>query len=194
MAKLAEGVLVVIALAAVACGAGANSTPQPGVPTATGVGGKVMSFAIGSSVFHNGEAIPSKYSCDGDNVSVPLQWADPPENARSFALIVDDPDAPSGTFVHWVIYNIPANARDLPEGVPIDGTLPDGSRNCTNGAGKPGYMGPCPPSGTHHYHFKLYALDTVLGLNPGVKKDQLLEAIKGHILAQAELVGTYSRK
>jgi Raf kinase inhibitor-like YbhB/YbcL family protein len=194
VAKWIPGVVVVMVVVAAACGACTNSAPASAVPTTTGEGGKAMAFTIGSVAFHRDGAIPAKYSCDGDNVSVPVEWADPPENAKSFALIVDDPDAPSGTFVHWVIYNIPASARALTEAVPTDATLQDGSRNGTNGARKPGYTGPCPPSGTHHYHFKLYALDTVLSLNLGATKDQLLDAMKGHILEQAELVGTYSRK
>ncbi|MCL5998562.1 MAG: YbhB/YbcL family Raf kinase inhibitor-like protein [Chloroflexi bacterium] len=152
-----------------------------------------MSLALGSPVFRAGNAIPAKYTCDGDNVSVPLQWADPPEGTASFAIIVDDPDAPSGTFVHWVLYNLPADARDLPEGVATDATLLDGSRNGTNSARRSGYMGPCPPSGTHHYYFKLYALDTTPNLGAGATKDQLLQAIQGHILAEATLIGTYSK-
>ncbi len=152
-----------------------------------------MSLSLASTEFHNGQPIPAKFTCDGDNVSVPLQWADPPANTRSFALIVDDPDAPSGTYTHWVLYNVPADVHSLSEGVSTDATLPDGSMNGVNSARKSGYTGPCPPSGTHHYHFKLYALDAPLSLKPGATKDQLATAMQGHILAQSEMVGTYQR-
>jgi Raf kinase inhibitor-like YbhB/YbcL family protein len=153
-----------------------------------------MTMNLSSTAFENGKPIPSKYTCDGQSVSVPLQWGDPPAGAMSFALITDDPDAPGSTFVHWVIYNLPATARGLPEGVKTDATLADGSRNGNNGARRSGYTGPCPPSGTHHYYFKLYALDTMLSLAPGATKDQLLAAMNGHIVAQAQLIGTYSKK
>jgi Raf kinase inhibitor-like YbhB/YbcL family protein len=106
---------------------------------------------------------------------------------------MDDPDAPIGTFVHWVIYNIPASSLGLPEAVPTNGKLENGSVQGNNGAGRVGYTGPCPPSGTHRYFFKLYALDNVPGLAPGADKDQLLKAMQGHILAQGELMGTFSK-
>ncbi len=152
-----------------------------------------MALQISSSAFVNGKTIPVKYTCDGQKVSPPLNWGEPPVSARSFALIVDDPDAPARTFVHWVLYNLPASARGLPEGVASVATLSDGSRNGKNSAGQSGYTGPCPPSGTHRYFFKLYALDTMLQLAPGAAKDQLLAAMQGHIVAQGELMGTYSR-
>lgn len=106
---------------------------------------------------------------------------------------MDDPDAPIGTFVHWVIYNIPASNRGLPEAVPANAKLADGTQQGNNGTGRAGYTGPCPPSGTHRYFFKLYALDTVLSLASGADKDQLLKAMQGHILAQGELMGTFSK-
>ncbi|HEY3340525.1 MAG TPA: YbhB/YbcL family Raf kinase inhibitor-like protein [Anaerolineae bacterium] len=153
-----------------------------------------MSFTLASTAFHNEQPIPSKYTCDGEDVSVPLQWADQPANTTSFALIMDDPDAPSGTYVHWVIYNLPANSRALAESIPLDATLTDGSLNGQNSAKRSGYTGPCPPNGKHRYFFKLYALDLLLTLTPGATKDQLLGAMQGHVLAQAELMGTYQRK
>ena len=188
--------MLVINLVAVACVAGSapTSVPAPSMSATPGEGGQVMTMTISSSAFENGKAIPVKYTCDGQNVSVPLQWSDPPTAAKSQALIVDDPDAPGGMFVHWVLYNLPPAARELPEGVKTDPTLPDGSRNGSNGAGRSGYMGPCPPSGTHHYFFKLYALDAMLSLATGATKDQLLKAMQGRILAQAQVMGTYSRK
>ena len=112
---------------------------------------------------------------------------------KILCLIMDDPDAPIGTFVHWVIYNIPASSRGLPEAVPTNGQLVDGTLQGNNGSGKAGYTGPCPPSGTHRYFFKLYALDNVLSLPSGPGKDQLLQAMQGHILAQGELMGTFSK-
>ncbi|MBI4757914.1 MAG: YbhB/YbcL family Raf kinase inhibitor-like protein [Chloroflexi bacterium] len=153
-----------------------------------------MPFELASTAFAPGKPIPRKYTCDGENISPPLQWGDPPQPTRSFALIADDPDAPAGTWVHWVLYNLPAGARALPEAVRSDATLPDGSRHGQNSWRRLGYGGPCPPSGTHRYFFKLYALDTVLDLAAGASKEQLLQAMKGHILAQTEVMGLYARK
>ena len=153
-----------------------------------------MAFEVTSSAFVQGEPIPVKYTCDGDDISPPLAWGDPQEGVRSFALINDDPDAPVGTWVHWVLFNLPADARSLPERVPPDAELPDGSRHGQNSWRRLGYGGPCPPSGTHRYFFKLYALDTALELDTGADKKQVLEAMEGHILAEAELVGVYSRQ
>jgi len=152
-----------------------------------------MALELTSTAFAPGQPIPRKYTCDGENVSPPLRWSDPPQGTRSLALICDDPDAPAGTWVHWVLYNLPATARALAEAVPANADLPDGSRHGKNGWGRLGYGGPCPPSGTHRYFFKLYALDTVLGLASGMDKSQLLQAMQGHILAQTELMGTYKR-
>ena len=153
-----------------------------------------MSFELTSPAFAHGEPIPRKYTCDGEDVSPPLHWSAPPQGAQSLALIADDPDAPVGTWVHWVLYNLPAETRGLPEAVPPDADLPDGSRHGRNSWRRLGYGGPCPPSGTHRYFFKLYALDTALDLAPGASKKQLLRAMKGHILIQAELMGVYARR
>ena len=153
-----------------------------------------MSLSITSTAFKQGERIPSKYTCDGSDVSPGLEWSDVPDSTRSFTIIADDPDAPVGTWIHWVLYNVPGETRTLPEAVPPDANLPDGSRQGKNSWGRPGYGGPCPPGGTHRYFFKLYALDTVLELQSGVSEDDLLKAMKGHILAEAELMGLYSRK
>ncbi len=153
-----------------------------------------MPLSITSTAFKQGERIPSKYTCDGSDVSPGLEWSDVPEGTRSFTIIADDPDAPVGTWIHWVFYNIPGETRTLPEAVPPDANLSDGSRQGKNSWGRPGYGGPCPPGGTHRYFFKLYALDTVIELRSGVSEDDLLKAMKGHILAEAELMGLYSRK
>ncbi|MEW5768638.1 MAG: YbhB/YbcL family Raf kinase inhibitor-like protein [bacterium] len=153
-----------------------------------------MPFELTSSAFVTGKPIPRKYTCDGEDISPPLQWSDPPQGTQSFALISDDPDAPMGTWVHWVLYNLPANRRTLPENITSDAELPDGSRHGKNSWRRLGYGGPCPPGGTHRYFFKFYALDTVLNLASGASKDQLLQAMKGHILAQTELMGAYTRQ
>jgi len=152
-----------------------------------------MAFELASTAFAQGESIPRKYTCDGEDISPPLQWSDPPQDTQSFALIADDPDAPVGTWVHWVLYNLPDETRALPEAVPPDADLPDGSRHGKSSWRRLGYGGPCPPSGTHRYFFKLYALDVVLGLASSASKKQLLQAMEGHILAQTELMGLYTR-
>jgi hypothetical protein len=152
-----------------------------------------MPFELTSSAFAPGEPIPRRYTCDGEDISPPLGWGEPPAGTQSFALMCDDPDAPAGTWVHWVLYDLPAGARGLPEAVPPDAELADGGRHGENSWGRLGYGGPCPPSGTHRYFFRLYALDTALGLGAGASKEQLLQAMEGHVLAQAELMGTYTR-
>jgi Raf kinase inhibitor-like YbhB/YbcL family protein len=156
-------------------------------------GESVMGFILSSIVFAEGDPIPQKYSCDGEDVSPPMQWTDPPEGTTSFALIVDDPDAPVGTWVHWVLYNLPAETRSLLEAFPSDPDLPDGTKNGENSWGRLGYGGPCPPGGTHRYFFKLYALDLELDMAAGATIEQLRQAMEGHVLAESELMGTYSR-
>jgi hypothetical protein len=153
-----------------------------------------MDIKITSSAFQDGGLIPAKYTCDGADVSPPLQWDTVPEGTKSIALICDDPDAPMGTFVHWVLFNLPAETRQLAEKVPADKTLPSGARQGTSDFGRIGYGGPCPPSGTHRYFFKIYALDTTLDLPAGARKGDLLKAMQGHILAQGQLIGKYKRR
>jgi hypothetical protein len=155
----------------------------------------IASFAEGgakmkitSSAFQEGGNIPSKFSCDGANTSPPLQIADVPSEAKSLVLIVDDPDAPSGLFTHWVAWNISPQTSTIAEG-----STPKGVQG-TSDFGKPGYGGPCPPSGTHRYYFKIFALDRELDLRSGAKRGQLDAAMKGHVIAQGELMGRYSRK
>lgn len=155
-------------------------------------GGEKMQ--ITSSAFTEGSMITAKYTCDGRDISPPLEWKDVPDAAKSFALISDDPDAPVGTWVHWVIYNIPPNVTKFDENMPREKEFKNGMRQGSNDWPKIGYGGPCPPSGTHRYYFKLYALDTMLGLKPGATKAQLIQAMKGHILAEAQLMGKYSRQ
>lgn len=151
-----------------------------------------MSFEISSPAFGNGEAIPVDFSCDGSDASPALTWTEPPADTQSFALIMDDPDAPMGTWVHWVVYNIPASTRELEENMPAIPELSNGIAQGYTSAKTVGYHGPCPPSGTHHYYFKLYALDTVLSLSAKADKKELLAAMEGHILANVELMGTFS--
>lgn len=153
-----------------------------------------MSFTLQSPSFSGGGAIPKEFTCEGSDTSPALQWTEPPVKTQSFALIADDPDAPAGTWTHWVAYDLPANLRQLPEGVPKQATLSQGGAQGINDFGKTGYGGPCPPPGKpHRYFFKLYALDSKLNLNPGSSKQQVESTMKGHILGQAELIGTYQR-
>jgi Raf kinase inhibitor-like YbhB/YbcL family protein len=147
-----------------------------------------------SATFEAGGLIPRKYTCDGPDVSPPLSWSDVPLGTQSLALIADDPDAPMGTWVHWVVWNIPANSLALEEDQPKRASLPNGIQQGTTDFGGLGYGGPCPPSGTHRYFFKLYALDMTLTLPASTTKKDLERAMKGHVLKQAELMGTYSRK
>jgi Raf kinase inhibitor-like YbhB/YbcL family protein len=153
-----------------------------------------MAFELTSSAFKAGDSIPKKHTCDGADVSPPLAWTEPPPGTKSFALVCDDPDAPAGTWVHWVLYDVPGTVRQLPEGVEKKSTLADGSRQGTNDFKRTGYGGPCPPRGApHRYFFKLYALDTALGLAPGATKAEVLKAIEGDVKGQAELMGRYGR-
>ncbi|MFQ5928048.1 MAG: YbhB/YbcL family Raf kinase inhibitor-like protein [Terriglobia bacterium] len=153
-----------------------------------------MAFQLKTSAFQPKGEIPRKYTCDGPDVSPPLTWTEPPQGTQSFSLIVDDPDAPVGTWVHWVLYDLPASLRELAEGIPKDGELPNGAKQGRNDFQKIGYGGPCPPPGSaHRYFFKLYALDAKTNLKPGATKGELLRTMEGHILAQAELVGRYKR-
>jgi Raf kinase inhibitor-like YbhB/YbcL family protein len=146
-----------------------------------------------SLAFKSEGVIPRQYTCDGSDVSPPLNWENPPDGTQSFALMVDDPDAPRHTFVHWVIYNLPAESRYLPEHIPAQAHLPNGSIQGKNDFGRLGYGGPCPLRGMHRYCFKLYAIDTLLDLAPGATKAQLLASMKEHILASSEMIGCYSR-
>jgi Raf kinase inhibitor-like YbhB/YbcL family protein len=157
-------------------------------------GGEKMEIKITSSAFAEGGMIPSKYTCDGADVSPPLQWDAVPEGTKSIALISDDPDAPMGTWVHWVLFNLPAQMRELPENIPPDETLPNGAKQGITDFGRVGYGGPCPPSGTHRYFFKIYALDTEVQIDTSAGKRGLLKAMEGHILGQGQLMGKYKRK
>ena len=150
-------------------------------------------FSISTSSFHPDGDIPARFTCSGDNLSPALAWTDPPSGTQSLALIVDDPDAPGGVFTHWVLYDLAASARQLPEGTQMKAD-PEGGRQGSNGFDKTGYGGPCPPPGhVHRYYFRLYALDSKLGLPPGASKSAVEKAMKGHVLAQAEVMGKFKR-
>jgi Raf kinase inhibitor-like YbhB/YbcL family protein len=152
-----------------------------------------MGIQITSPVFEDGGAIPEKYTCDDLDISPPIEWTDVPEGTKTLAIVCDDPDAPMKTWIHWIIFNIPGDVTHLPENVPPEKELANGARQGMNDFHKVGYGGPCPPSGMHRYFFKIYALDTALDLPPGVSKSHLMIAMEGHVLAEAHLMGTYTR-
>jgi hypothetical protein len=174
---------------------GCSGSPEPAAPafpaTAVSQGGATMKLS--SPAFADGAVIPMRYTCTGDDVSPPLAWSDTPAGAKSVALIVDDPDAPVGTWVHWVAFNLPVTAGGLPEGIKDAKQLPSGGTQGTNSWRRIGYGGPCPPSGTHRYFFKLYALDTTLSLGNNATAKDLQAAMKGHILAESQLMGRFKR-
>lgn len=151
-------------------------------------GGNVETLKVTSSAFSEGASIPRKYTCEGENVSPPLSWSPVPAGTESWVVIADDPDAPAGTWVHWVLYDLPPETESLPEGAPGYGVA---GRNTSR---KEGYSGPCPPPGpAHRYFFRIYALDTTLNLKPGATAAEVEKAMAGHVLAKGELMGRFSR-
>ncbi|MCX7594803.1 MAG: YbhB/YbcL family Raf kinase inhibitor-like protein [Fischerella sp.] len=186
--------LVFVASSVVSCGSSDNSNTLITPTKSDRSQREVQKMNLESIAFEANGLVPAKYTCDGADISPPLKWDEPPSGTESFALIVDDPDAPGRTFVHWVLYDLPATMRQLPEKIAAVKNLPDGGVQGKNDFGKIGYGGPCPPSGTHRYFFKLYALDKKLGLQPGATKNQLEAAMDGHILAEAQLIGRYQRQ
>ncbi|HUV30512.1 MAG TPA: YbhB/YbcL family Raf kinase inhibitor-like protein [Acidobacteriota bacterium] len=153
-----------------------------------------MAIIVTSAAFEEGGMIPREYTCDGADISPPLSWSGVPPAAKSMALICDDPDAPAGTWVHWVLFNLPLDTTELPQSIPPEETLANGARHGVTDFGRHGYGGPCPPGGTHRYYFKLYALDTMLEIAGRVTKTGLLSAMEGHTLAQGHLMGKYRRQ
>jgi len=151
-------------------------------------------FFLVSAAFAAGGSIPVAYTCDGEDISPPLEWGGAPAGTASYALICEDPDAPVGNWVHWVVYDIPADRTALPEGAGNVEPAEHGMTGGTNSWGRTGYCGPCPPSGTHRYFFRLYALDTVLELDAEADAETLREAMEGHVMGKAELMGRYSRQ
>ncbi|MBN1516234.1 YbhB/YbcL family Raf kinase inhibitor-like protein [Candidatus Sumerlaeota bacterium] len=152
-----------------------------------------MTMQLTSPAFQDKGMIPAQYSCDGKDVSPALAWSGAPGGTQSFALICDDPDAPNGDWVHWVLYDLPATVNELSEAYPRDKEPGGGAKHGLNSWRRYGYGGPCPPSGTHRYFFKLYALDCQLGLPAGKTKTELLDAMKDHVLAETQLMGRYKR-
>jgi len=174
------------------------SIGSAGDPARAGEEVTTMALRLESSAFAAEGEIPARHTCDGEDLSPPLSWTGVPEGAKSLVLIVDDPDAPPGTWVHWVLYDLPADTSALPAGVPERERLDSGAAHgrCwgVNSFSRIGYHGPCPPAGSpHRYFFKLYALDALLGLAPRATKPEVERAMKGHVMAQAEIVGTYRR-
>lgn len=161
---------------------------EPAVAAAAGA-----TITLSSASLRDGK-VPREFTCDGNDSSPPLNWTAPPNGTRSLALTVTDPDAPGGTFTHWVLFNLPATSNGLPQGVPGQGELSDGSRQGRNDFGKLGYGGPCPPRGTpHHYVFTLYAVDRALEATAGADRSQVEGAMNGHVLAHSELTARYGR-
>jgi Raf kinase inhibitor-like YbhB/YbcL family protein len=155
------------------------------------LGGKQME--ITSSAFDEGAMIPKKYTCDDMDISPPLKWSNVPDGTKTFAIICDDPDAPMGTWVHWVLFNLPANIHELSEDVPALEILPNGAKQGRNDFGKIGYGGPCPPGGTHRYYFKVYALSAEIKVKAGISKSELLKVMESNILSKGQLTGRYKR-
>jgi Raf kinase inhibitor-like YbhB/YbcL family protein len=177
-------VFAIIAAGLMNCSPGDSALPDEGE----------MTLSLSSLAFQDGGSIPTRYTCDGQDVSPPLAWGEPTAGARCLVLIMDDPDAPGGVFTHWLLFNLPADSRELPEAVPAQNELPNGALQGKNDIGKIGYGGPCPPSGvTHHYRFTIYALDQPLDLEAGVSRQQVIDAMRGHSLAWGQLTGTYQR-
>jgi Raf kinase inhibitor-like YbhB/YbcL family protein len=153
-----------------------------------------MTIQLTSTAFAEGENVPKRYTADGENVSPPLKWTEPPQGTKGFVLICDDPDAPRGTWVHWVLFNLPADQRELEEGVPAQEALANGAKQGKNDFGKLGFGGPAPPAGKpHRYFFRLYALNAPLDLAAGATRGQVVAAMKGHVLAEGQLMGRYGR-
>jgi hypothetical protein len=176
--------LIMIAAGVVACAPGGAAIPDEGNIT----------LSLSSPALQEGEDIPTDYTCDGQDMSPPLTWDEPPSETQSFALIMDDLDAPGGVFTHWVLFNIPADSRELQEAVPAESQLSSGALQGKNSFGKTGYGGPCPPAGNpHQYQFTLYALDQLLDLHMGASKNEVFNAMQGHILGQGRLTATYQR-
>ncbi len=154
-------------------------------------GDAMKKITLTSSEFQQGQPIPKKYTCDGQDINPPLAWTGVPAEAKSLVLICSDPDAPKGTWVHWIVFNIPAHVRSFVEGIEIDQV---GAVEGTTSFGRPGYGGPCPPSGVHRYYFKIYALDSdALNLAHTATRDDIEAAMQNHVVAQGELMGTYTR-
>lgn len=187
MSQQLHGFVPALALVALSIACSSEALVGPG-------GGAPMNLQVKSPDFTSGGMIPKQFTCDGADLSPALEWSAPPSGTQSFALIADDPDAPVGTWVHWVAFDLPASLRSLPQGVPKKEQLADGTRHGQNDFGRTGYGGPCPPPGkAHRYFFKIYALDTKLNLPSSATKKEVERAMQNHVLAQGEYMGRYSR-
>lgn len=185
------GCFAVLSLWMVSCSA--TETEDKAVPSATDED-VITTLVLSSPAFKEGDKIPVRYTCDKEDISPALIWDEPPQLTEAFVLTVDDPDAPGGVFTHWVLFNIPADIRQLEEDIPAQEQLENGALQGRNNFGRAGYRGPCPPSGSsHRYLFSIYALDRRLDLEAGASKKQVTDAMQGHILAQGQLTGTYQR-
>src|SRR5215469_1304123 len=193
--RFAGAISVWLLLGSVAILMACSKSDSPGTPSGPDAEKTAMNIQITSTAFTDGNPIPTEFTCDGSDVSPDLKWSGAPDGTKSVALICDDPDAPGGTFVHWVIYGIPAGENQLPKAVPSTPTLPSGARQGKNGFGTTGYRGPCPPrGGAHRYFFRLYALDAAIDAPAGASRAQIDAAMKGHIIAQGQVMGKYQRK
>ena len=191
MRTRASAFTILSSLALLGCSSGPK--PLPPEPPAKQSPDRKSEIKVTSAAFNEGQPIPRQYTCDGVNVSPPLEWSGVPKATKTIAIIADDPDAPSGTWVHWVLYNLPADNIGFVENVPATENLKVGGFQGKNDFEKIGYGGPCPPSGTHRYFFKIYAVDSELDLKAGATRAELEKALQGHIVSQGQLMGTYSR-
>ena len=179
---------VCLALLLIATGLAAGCGPEEPPPNPDEIW-----LQVHSTAFQEVEIIPAKYTCDGDDISPQIGWQEPPAGTQSLVLIVDDLNAPGGVFTHWVVYNMPPTRLELPEAVPTDSRLEDGTLQGRNDFNKIGYRGPCPPSGTHRYRFMVLALDTMLSLEAEASKKQVMEAMEGHILGRGIITAIYEK-
>jgi hypothetical protein len=184
-------ITILLSLALAGCSTGPQ--PLPPQPPAQQSPNQKSEIKVTSVAFQQGQPIPRHYTCAGVNISPPLEWSGVPKTAKTIAIVADDPDAPAGTWVHWVLYNLPADNIGLVENVPVSETLKAGGFQGKNDFGKIGYGGPCHPSGTHRYFFKLYAVDAELPLKAGATRAELEKALEGHVLGQGQLMGTYAK-
>ena len=184
-----SALIILTSLALFSCST--RPQPLPPEPPARQSPEKSGELRVTSAAFKEGQPIPRQYTCDGVNVSPPLEWSGAPKTARTIAIIADDPDAPSGAWVHWVLYNLPAENIGIVENLPETENLKAGGFQGKNDFGKIGYGGPCPPSGSHRYFFKVYALDVELPLKAGATKAEVENAFAGHVVAQGQLMGRY---
>jgi Raf kinase inhibitor-like YbhB/YbcL family protein len=190
MPKRSPAVIVLLGLMLSACSKPTSTAPQS---TSGPAKQDKSEMQLTSTAFKEGEAIPRAYTCDGVNVSPPLEWIGVPKTAKTIAIVTADPDAPGGPWTHWVLYNLPADNIGLVENLPTTENLKAGGFQGKNDFEKIGYGGPCPPSGTHHYFFRIYAIDSELPLKAGATKAELLKAMEGHVVLQGQLMGTYRR-